>query len=213
MVAIGAIARSFKEAQTLLTPVYFLCMTPALIAGLGDFRLSGVTAFIPGVEVTLLARDLILGRVTLGMALAVLASTALYGAAALALAARLYDSERLFFADEAGLGLGAWLRQVVRGRAALADGPGAAPDEAPTAGHALALFAVGCVLLFFVFVPLQTWRLGPGLLISEWVGLLRPRLALRARARSAARARAAAARAVRVGAGGRHPDRRLGAGW
>ncbi|HEY6477141.1 MAG TPA: ABC transporter permease subunit, partial [Polyangia bacterium] len=97
MVAIGALARSFKEAQTLLTPVYFLCMAPALTAGLGDFRLSGVTAFIPGVGVTLLARDLILGRATIAMILAVLASTALYGAAALAFAARLYDSERLFF--------------------------------------------------------------------------------------------------------------------
>jgi sodium transport system permease protein len=168
MVAIGALARSFKEAQTLLTPVYFLCMAPALTAGLGEFRLDGLTAFIPGVGVTLLARDLILGRVTIAMALAVLASTALYGGAALTLAARLYDSERLFFTDEAGLGLGAWLRHVVRGRTATAAEP---PDDGPTAGHALALFGVGCVLLFFLFVPLQRWRLGPGLFISEWVGL------------------------------------------
>ncbi len=173
MVAIGALARSFKEAQTLLTPVYFLCMAPALTAGLGDFRLGAVTAFIPGVGVTLLARDLILGRATIAMTLTVLASTALYGAAALALAARLYDSERLFFTDEAGLGLGAWLRHVVRGPAASTGAPDApdAPDEGPTAGHALALYAVACVLLFFLFVPLQSWRLGPGLLISEWVGL------------------------------------------
>ena len=169
MVAIGALARSYKEAQTLLTPVYFLCMAPALTAGLGDFRLDAVTAFIPGVGVTLLARDLILARATPVMALAVMASTALYGGIALALAARLYDSERLFFTDEAGLGLGAWLRHVVRGRAAAAEP--SAPDEGPTAGHALALFGVGCVLLFFLFVPLQHWRLEPGLLISE-IGLL-----------------------------------------
>jgi sodium transport system permease protein len=168
MVAIGALARSFKEAQTLLTPVYFLCMAPALTAGLGDFRLDGLTAFIPGVGVTLLARDLILARATPVMVLAVMASTALYGGVALALAARLYDSERLFFTDEAGLGLGAWLRHVVRGRATAAEP--SAPDE-PTAGHALALFGVGCVLLFFLFVPLQHWRLEPGLLISE-IGLL-----------------------------------------
>jgi sodium transport system permease protein len=168
MVAIGALARSFKEAQTLLTPVYFLCMAPALTAGLGDFQLDGVTAFIPGVSVTLLARDLILGRASLAMALAVLTSTALYGAAALALAARLYESERLFFTDEAGLGLGAWLRHIVRGPAAA---PAAPDDEEATAGHALALYAVACVLLFFAFIPLQTWRLGPGLLISEWGGL------------------------------------------
>jgi len=172
MVAIGALARSFKEAQTLLTPVYFLCMAPALTAGLGDFRLSGATAWIPGVGVTLLARDLILGRASLGAALAVLGSTALYGAAALALAARLYDSERLFFTDEASLGLGAWLKHVVRGRAGREPGaPGEAADEPPTAGQALALFAVA-LLLLFLSAPLEKWRLDPGLLIFDWVGLL-----------------------------------------
>jgi len=172
MVAIGALARSFKEAQTLLTPVYFLCMAPALTAGLGDFRLSGATAWIPGVGVTLLARDLILGRASLGAALAVLGSTALYGAAALALAARLYDSERLFFTDEASLGLGAWLKHVARGRAGREPGaPGEAADEPPTAGQALALFAVA-LLLLFLSAPLEKWRLDPGLLIFDWVGLL-----------------------------------------
>jgi sodium transport system permease protein len=168
MVAVGALARSFKEAQALLTPVYFLCMAPALTAGLGDFRLGGVTAWIPGVGVTLLARDLILGRASFGITLAVLASTALYGAAALALAARLYDSERLFFTDEAGIGLGAWLRHLVSGRGAPAD---VANGEPPTAGQALALYGIACVLLFFVFAPLQAWRLGPGLALSQWVGL------------------------------------------
>ena len=167
MVAIGALARSFKEAQTLLTPVYFLCMAPAMTAGLGDFQLRGVTAWIPGVGVTLLARDLILGHASVGVTLAVLVSTALYGAAALALAARLYDSERMFFADEAGLGLGAWLRHVGGDRGSVSD----TTTEPPTAGHAIALYAVACVLLLFVFVPLQTWRLGPGLALSEWVGL------------------------------------------
>jgi sodium transport system permease protein len=171
MVAIGALARSYKEAQTLLTPVYFLCMAPALTAGLGDFQLRGVTAWIPGVGVTLLARDLILGHASLGVTLAVLCSTALYGAAALALAARLYDSERLFFTDEASLGLGAWLRHVASGHGSPANANEGAEDEPPTAGHALALYGIACVLLLFVFVPLQTWRLGPGLALSEWVGL------------------------------------------
>ena len=171
MVAIGALARSYKEAQTLLTPVYFLCMAPALTAGLGDFQLSGVTAWIPGVGVTLLARDLILGHASLGVTLAVLCSTALYGAAALALAARLYDSERLFFTDEASLGLGAWLRHVATGHGDADDAREGTDDEPPTAGHALALYGIACVLLLFVFVPLQTWRLGPGLALSEWVGL------------------------------------------
>ena len=172
MVAIGALARSYKEAQTLLTPVYFLCMAPALTAGLGNFRLSAVTALIPGVNVTLLARDLVLSRAAAGMTLLVLASTALYGGAALLLASRLYDSERLFFADDGRLGLGAWLRHLATGRRAPSDQDGADnDDQAPTAGGAIAVYGVACVLLFFVFVPLQSWRLEPGLAISEWIGL------------------------------------------
>jgi sodium transport system permease protein len=173
MVAIGALARSFKEAQTLLTPVYFLCMAPALTAGLGDFRLSGVTALIPSVGVTLLARDLVLGRASAGLAFVVLASTALYGVAALMLASRLYDSERLFDSQDGRLGLGAWVRHVVLGRRAGArvGAAGGHDDDPPSAGDAIALYGVACVLLFFVFVPLQSWRLEPGLAITEWVGL------------------------------------------
>jgi sodium transport system permease protein len=167
MVAIGALARSFKEAQTLLTPVYFLCMAPSLTAAIGDFPLKGGALFVPGVGVTLLARDLITGQATAAGVLLVLGSTVAYGAAALTLAARLYDSERLLGADDAGLSLGAWLRHLARGWSTT---EARAPD-APTAGHAIALYAVACVMLFFVFVPLQAWRLGAGLVISEWGGL------------------------------------------
>jgi len=168
MVAIGAMARSFKEAQTLLTPVYFLCFTPSLIAGLGDWDLSGAVAVVPGVNVTLLARDLILGTATPGLTLVVVASTLAFGALALALAARLYDSERLLAADEGTVGLGTWLRRLLAPSAPRAST--AAPG--PTPGHALALFGVAYVLLFFVFIPLQSWRLGPGIALTEWVGIL-----------------------------------------
>jgi sodium transport system permease protein len=166
MVAIGAMARSFKEAQTLLTPVYFLCFTPSLIAGLGDYDLSSGAALAPGVNVTLLARDLILGRATPVLTAAVVVSTLCYAALALGLAARLYDSERLLAADDGAgrLPLGAWLRRLLLGT------PDRTPAE-PNAAHALALYAVACVLLFYAFPPLQAWRFAPGLLISEWGGL------------------------------------------
>lgn len=170
MVAIGAMARSFKEAQTLLTPVYFLCFTPSLIAGLGDYDLGGAAALAPGVNVTLLARDLILGKATPLLTLVVVASTLAYGALALTLAARLYDSERLLAADEGGLRLGAWVRRLLGFGAAAAPGPRDATT--PTPGHALAIFGVAYVLLFFVFIPLQRWRLAPGLILSEWGGIL-----------------------------------------
>jgi sodium transport system permease protein len=172
MVAIGAMARSFKEAQTLLTPVYFLCFTPSLIAGLGDYDLGGAAALAPGVNVTLLARDLILGKARPLLTLIVVVSTLAYGALALTLAARLYDSERLLAADEGGLRLGAWVRRLLGFGAAAAPAPGPRADTAPTPGHALAIFGVAYVLLFFVFIPLQAWRLAPGLVLSEWGGIL-----------------------------------------
>lgn len=170
MVAIGAMARSFKEAQTLLTPVYFLCFTPSLIAGLGDWELRGAAAIAPGINVTLLARDLVLGKATFGTIFVVVASTLACGGLALSLAARLYDSERLLAADEGTLSLGKWVRRLIG-----LDGGGApvaSEARAATPGHAIALFGVAYVLLFFVFIPLQAWRLAPGLAITEWVGLL-----------------------------------------
>ena len=171
MVAIGAMARSFKEAQTLLTPVYFLCFTPSLIAGLGDWELGGMMALVPGVNVTLLARDLILGKATFGVTLTVVASTLAFGGLALTLAARLYDSERLLAADEGKLALGAWVRRLVGwGGAARAEGE--ATTSAPSPGQALAVFALAFVLMVGVFVPLQRWRLATGVAISEWIGML-----------------------------------------
>ncbi|HTA20027.1 MAG TPA: ABC transporter permease subunit/CPBP intramembrane protease [Polyangia bacterium] len=170
MVAIGAMARSFKEAQTLLTPVYFLCFTPSLVAGLGDWDLAGAAAVVPGVNVTLLARDLILGTATLGRTVVVVTSTLACGALALTLAARLYDSERLLAADDGTVGLGAWLRRLLGIGEARAAAPSSASRATP--GQALALFGVAFVLMVGVFVPLQKWRLGAGLAISQWVGLL-----------------------------------------
>jgi sodium transport system permease protein len=163
MVAIGAMARSFKEAQTLLTPVYFLCFTPSLIAGLGDWELGGAAALVPGVNVTLLARDLILGKATLGASLLVVASTLAFGALALHLAARLYDSERLLAADEGALPLLAWVRRLV----GLDGGAAPAPLAGPNPAHALALFGIGFLLLLVGGVALRR-HLTLSILVSQW---------------------------------------------
>jgi len=168
MVAVGAMARGFKEAQNLLTPIYFLCITPALIAGLGEYEMAGVALVVPGVNVTLLARAIVLGNARLGPALVVIASTLAYGGIALGLAARLYDSERLLYADDQRLGLRDWLRRLLLGAS---DGAGP-PAPGVSASDALLLFGVAYVLMFFVFFPLQSRHLELGLVASEWGGML-----------------------------------------
>ena len=168
MVTIGAMARSFKEAQNLLAPAYLLCVTPSLVASVADLPLTGVTMLVPGTNLTLLARDLMLGEAHLIPTLVVLGATLGYGAAALAFAARLYDSERLLASTDADLiGLRAWLRHLLGH-----DGAAPAPPAEPSPAHAAAIFGVAFVLWFFVFTWLQQWRLIPGLLASQWVGFL-----------------------------------------
>ena len=73
-VAVGSLARGFKEAQNLLMPVYFLFFAPAMLGALGDLQLSRRAALVPGLNVTLLARDIARAARPLALALVVLAS-------------------------------------------------------------------------------------------------------------------------------------------
>ena len=153
-VALGATARTFKEAQTLLLPVYFLTVAPAMAGAIGEYHLAGVAAWIPGMNITLLARDLLVGRATWSGGLATLASTLLLSAAALMAAARIYDSERL-------------VAPAPRRRR-----PAGGAERTTTAGDAMVLFALAFLLLYFVFLPIEQHHLATGLLASEWIGLL-----------------------------------------
>ena len=152
-VALGATARTFKEAQTLLLPVYFLTVAPAMTGAIGEYQLAGIVAWIPGMNITLLARDLLVGRATWSGCLATLASTLLLSAAALAAAARIYDSERLVAPAPRRLR------------------PAGSAARTTNAGDALVLFALAFLLLYFVFLPIEQHHLAVGLLAAEWVGL------------------------------------------
>jgi sodium transport system permease protein len=153
-VALGATARTLKEAQTLLLPVYFLTVAPAMAGAIGEYRLGGIAAWIPGMNVTLLARDLMVGRVHWSGGLSALLSTLIFAVAALAIAARIYDSERFM--------VPAPRRQLHAGGAA----------RNTTAGDALTLFGLAFLLLYFVFLPIERHHLAAGLLTAEWIGLL-----------------------------------------
>jgi sodium transport system permease protein len=152
-IALGATARSFKEAQTVMLPAYFITVAPAMAAAIGDYRLSGITILVPGMNLTLLARDLLVGRATWTAVGGVLIATAGFSALALVAAARLYVSERL----------------VVPGRRS--PSRPAALARTPSAGDAMTLFALAFLLLYFVFLPLEKRHLAAGLLAAEWIGL------------------------------------------
>jgi sodium transport system permease protein len=152
-VALGATARTIKEAQTVMLPVYFVTVAPAMAGSIGDYRLAGIATWVPGMNLTLLARDLLAGRATWSGLLSTLLATAVFSTVALVAAARLYASERLVLPARRDPG-----RPTVSGRAT-------------SAGDAMILFALAFLLLYFVFLPLERRNLVSGLLAAEWIGL------------------------------------------
>ena len=168
-VAVGSLARGFKEAQNLLVPVYFVFFAPAMMGAMGDIKLTAGLALVPGLNVSLLARDIALAKAGAPIIALVLAATIGWGFLALALAAKLYVSERFIAATDQGLGKGSqsgksrWSWQELR-RAPLLEAP-------PTPSDAFTVFGLAFLLLYFVFMPLQRRDLTTGLLITQWVGL------------------------------------------
>jgi len=178
MIAVASLGRSFKEAQNLLTPVLLVCQLPALAAQIPGVELNLVTALVPVVNIALLTRDLIAGRVLWIPAGVTLLSLLAYTAVALKLAARVFESERLLFAPDPGTGRGRglWRRLLRRDRGAAA-GPGASHAAASPSQAAALLLAV-MALILLVGQPLQAHQLMTGLLITEWVLILVPVLLL-----------------------------------
>jgi sodium transport system permease protein len=161
MVAVAAIARSFKEAQNLLTPVYLVCVLPAMVAQLPGFSLTPATALVPVVNISLLARDLIAGRAAPGSAALAILATLAYALVALKIAGRIWQSERMLFAPE---------RRAGARQAPLRERP--QPAEA-----AFLLLAV-MALILLVGNPLQARGLIPGILVTEWGLIALPVIAL-----------------------------------
>ncbi len=163
---VASLARSYKEAQTLLTPVYLVATMPAMVAALPGSKLTWALALAPGANLALLAKDVVQGRAELGPTLLALTATFVYAAGLLALAARLYASERVLFAGaDRELSLGERLRllfglsratQRVEAR------------DAPSAAEAMTLLGVNVILQLFVALPLQQRSIARGLLLSQW---------------------------------------------
>ncbi|MDX2021193.1 MAG: ABC transporter permease subunit/CPBP intramembrane protease [Deltaproteobacteria bacterium] len=157
MLMAATAAKSFKEAQNFLTPIYFAFFGPAVAASLGEFPLTIGWAFVPGLNITLLTRDLILGEARLLPAVCFFISTAAVTALALAIAARLFDSERL---------LAIATREGTK-RSWLLKGPA---GEALGAGDAAVAFSLA-VVVFWIFAPLAQKHLLLGTLVSQWGGM------------------------------------------
>lgn len=128
LLAITSFARSFKEAQAYLIPLMLCALGPGLISLMPGVELEGWYLVTPLLNAALLSRDLLAGDRSLPAAVMVVASTALYAFAALAIAAKLFAAEAVFY--DARIGWGElWKR----------------PNKSVTPGLAQALLCLACM--------------------------------------------------------------------
>lgn len=93
MLTITSFAKSFKEAQAYLIPVMLLALAPGVLSLVPGIEFTPLLACIPLVNIVLLARDLLLDKADLTLALAAIFSTIVYAAAAIGVAARLFGND------------------------------------------------------------------------------------------------------------------------
>ena len=155
--AISAFAKSYKEAQGYLTPVFLAAELPAMAALLPGFQISTVTAVIPVLNVTLLIKKIMVGGISPLHVALVFISTTFYAALALRWATKILSDEEALLSESAG----SPLSQIFSLRK-----PRENRGSAGT-GDSIFLFALCVALLWWVGAPLQSRNIVTGLLVTE----------------------------------------------
>jgi sodium transport system permease protein len=97
IIAIATQAKSYKEAQTYLTPLIIVALFPAMVSFLPGIKLSAGLALIPIVNFSQLVKELILGDWSATSYALTLISTIVYAVAAFWIAVRVFKNERILF--------------------------------------------------------------------------------------------------------------------
>jgi sodium transport system permease protein len=146
-VALAVMAKSMKEGQYYLTPLYMVALPLIFLTLSPAIELDLFYSLVPITGVSLLLRALMEGKYGLARQyfLPVLVPTTIYGAIALRWAVDQFMREDILFREAERFDLGAWLRHVVRDR-----GP------TPTAGEAIFCFALMLTVAWFLSGFLQS---------------------------------------------------------
>jgi sodium transport system permease protein len=97
IIAIATMAKSYKEAQSYLTPLIIVAIFPAMVSFLPGIKLNAGLALIPIVNFSQLVKELILGDWSwIGFTLT-LCSTIVYAGVAFWIAVRVFKNERILF--------------------------------------------------------------------------------------------------------------------
>lgn len=96
-IAIASTAKTFKEAQSALTPLNFISMFPGMIAFLIDIKSNIILSMIPFLNYILLFKDIVSGKINYINILLMVISTILIIAVVLYIIIKQYKSEKVLF--------------------------------------------------------------------------------------------------------------------
>jgi sodium transport system permease protein len=97
LLAISLFAKSFKEAQSYLSPLMIVVLLPAVAALLPGVELNAGLALVPVLNTSLVSKEIVTGTYHWTYIAIIFISSCVYAAAALAYAVRLFQREDVLF--------------------------------------------------------------------------------------------------------------------
>lgn len=97
LLAIALFAKSYKEAQSYISPLMVVVILPAVASLLPGVELNAKLALIPILNTTLVGKEIITGTYHWNYIVVIFASSCVYAAAALAMAVKLFQREDVLF--------------------------------------------------------------------------------------------------------------------
>jgi sodium transport system permease protein len=139
--ALAVLARSMKEGQYYMTPLYVVCLPLIFLTLMPGIELNLFYSLVPITGVALLLRALILGNyiVAARFFVPVLVPTLVYAAVALRWAVDQFQRESVLFREAEQFSISAWLRHLIRDR-----------EPLPSGGQVTLCFALILTLSWFL---------------------------------------------------------------
>jgi sodium transport system permease protein len=97
LLAISLFAKSFKEAQSYLSPLMIVVVLPAVAAMIPGIELNAQLALVPVLNTSLVSKEIIAGTYHWNYIALIFASSSVYAAAAIAIAVKLFQREDVLF--------------------------------------------------------------------------------------------------------------------
>jgi sodium transport system permease protein len=97
LLTIALFAKSYKEAQSYLTPMTFVVVIPAVASLLPGFELDPKLALVPILSTSLVCKEIVAGTFHWNYILLILLSSSVYAAAGLFIAVKMFQRESVLF--------------------------------------------------------------------------------------------------------------------